>query len=80
MNAAVISRRYEAPIPGWAPNIGLVTITGERELFGHVFQREIIVLATGRRGVADARVVIEYEGQNILPFIPAARGQTDLFS
>lgn len=67
---AVISRSYAVPVAGWAPKIGLITITGERELFGHVYQKEVIVLATGMRGVADARDVLEVEGDNILPFPP----------
>ncbi len=71
--AIVISRIYPEPVPGWVRAIGPVSITGEREMFGRVFQKEVTILATGKRAAIDSREV--FEGENIAAFIPRPRGQ-----
>lgn len=68
--AGIVSRTYPTPIPAWAEGIGLVNVVGERILFGHIAQKEVIILATGVRGVIDPRALHEYEGENIVGFRP----------
>ncbi len=68
----VYSRALATPVIGWVPEIGPVKIVAEREIFGRVFQKEIIQLNTGIRGVVDAKAV--FEGENILAMPVRERG------
>ncbi len=69
----VYSRALPVPMTGWVPEIGPVTITGERSLLGHVFQLEIVQISTGVKGVVDAKAV--FRGENVVALQPRPRDQ-----
>jgi hypothetical protein len=75
----VYSRALATPMTGWVPEIGPVTITGERSLYGHVFQMEIVQLSTGIKSVVDARAI--FRGENVVALLPRPRDgqQAELF-
>lgn len=76
MTGIVYSRAYDCPVRGWVPEIGPVNVVGERELFGHVFQKEVVVIATGVRRSIDVHLV--FEGDNISHFVTKDRTVSQL--
>ncbi len=71
---SVVSRRLAAPLKGWALGVGLVEIVGERMIFGSVYEKEVVVAATGHCGWLPAYEVKEYEDEGkVLAFVPRPR-------
>jgi hypothetical protein len=69
----ILCRSYPTPVSAWAKGFGLVKVIGEREVFGHVTQKEVIVTSTGMHGIVDVGAVCEYDGENVVGFRPLPR-------